>query len=362
VKQFPPGQFWTHDYSVSNHKISRIDRWFSRQWSSIHSNEHEIIITLQKLLLKAVTKRLMSDRPIGCLLSGGLDSSIIAAIVNRYMRKQGKTLCTFSIGLKDSPDLIAARKVANYLETEHYEFVVTEKDLINAIPQVIYNIESYDTTTVRASVPNYLISWYIAKYTDIKVIFNGDGADELFGGYYYHWKLCPDAIHFFKENGNLIRNIHFFDVLRSDRCISTNGLEPRTPFLDRKLVDYIMCVAPYIKHNPQIEKWLLRTAFDSTELLPDSILWRSKEAFSDAISKKSRSWYQIIQDYVGTFITDEQLQKAQQTMAHCTPKLKESLYYRQLFNIWYPNHDQLIPRFWMPKWTDAVDPSARVLN
>ncbi len=263
-------------------------------------DEEEAIKKVHDSLSNAVKKRVENtDRPVACLLSGGLDSSLITALVKRFY---GGQLETYSIGLPGSEDLKYAKQVANFLGTKHTEIELSEEDFFNAIPDVIYNIESYDTTTVRASVGNFLIGQYIAKNSEAKVIFNGDGSDELSGGYMY-FHCAPDAQCFDAECKRLLKNIYFFDVLRSDRSISSHGLEPRTPFLDRGFVQDYLSISKMLRFHPsnnKCEKYLIRKAFDNKEnpYLPDEILWRQKEAFSDGVSSQTRSWYTIIDERI----------------------------------------------------------------
>ena len=348
-------------------------QWEITNYSSYHhigfysilnekNNIHRII---QYHFFKAIEKRCENtDRQIACLLSGGLDSSLVAALVNEFMKKKGITIETYSIGLKGSEDLKYAKKVASYLKTNHKEIVVTEKYLIDHIPEVIYAIETYDTTTIRASLGNYLLGKYIAKHSQCKVIFNGDGADELMGGYLYMMK-CPDAIEFDKESRRLLKNIYKYDVLRSDRCISSHGLEPRTPFLDRTFVEQYLQIPPWIRFNTnQIEKYLIRHAFckknyvnsEGNEILPDEILWRKKEAFSDGISSKQNSLFQILQENIEAQGVEEK------EYSHLNPTTKEQSYYRQIFEEHYPHCSHLLTEFWMPKYIEAKDPSARTLD
>lgn len=310
----------------------------------------------------AVKKRVeTSDRKIACLLSGGLDSSIVTALVAKHYRDLGHTekIETYSIGFEGSDDLKYARMVADYVGTDHHEVVVTEKEFLDAIPEVIYAIESYDTTTVRASVGNYLISKYISEHSDAKVIFNGDGADELMGGYLY-MGLAPDAIEFDKECVRLLKNIHFFDVLRSDRCIASNGLEARTPFLDSTFVQTYLSFRPVSRFNKTgftQEKLLFRTAFAGHGLLPQEVIFRKKEAFSDGVSKQTRSWYKIIQDHVSHIYVDEG-----RRYEHNQPTTREQYYYRSIFEKRFPKCAHVIPYFWMPKYVAATDASARTLD
>ena len=329
------------------------------------NNSSQITILLRSALENAVKKRVeVTDRPIACLLSGGLDSSLITALVCKYTNP--RTLKTFSIGLPDSEDVVFAEKVAKHLNTDHTSIVVSEDDFFNAIPEVITAIESYDTTTVRASVGNYLVAKYIKDHTNCKVIFNGDGADELMGGYLY-FHAAPDALEFDKECRRLLNDIFMYDVLRSDRSISSNGLEPRVPFLDRGFVQLYLSIPPvlrYHKGNNQIEKYLIRNAYANTGVLPNEILWRRKEAFSDGVSKQSRSWYEIIEEKIPKQkIEDFYLVKDKWTGVNA-PKTPEQYYYRMLFDQTYrvKGADSTIPYFWMPKYVDAKDASARTLS
>ena len=327
----------------------------------------QITMLLREALENAVRKRVeVTDRPIACLLSGGLDSSLITALVCKYT--DPTKLKTFSIGLPGSEDMIYAEKVAKHLKTDHTSVVVTEDVFFNAIPEVIMAIESYDTTTVRASVGNYLVAKYIKENTDCKVLFNGDGADELMGGYLY-LHAAPDALEFDKECRRLLKDIHQFDVLRSDRSISSNGLEPRVPFLDRGFVQFYLSIPPqkrFHKENNQIEKYLIRNAYANTNILPDEVLWRRKEAFSDGVSKQSRSWYQIIEEKIPSTIVDEYNQHVQIRGSYqdTIPTTPEQYYYRMLFEESYHMRgaSKTIPYYWMPKYVDAKDASARTLS
>ena len=315
-------------------------------------------------LENAVKKRVVgtSDRPIVCLLSGGLDSSLITAFVKKHYDGE---LQTFSIGMKGSEDLKNAKEVADYLQTKHTEVILSEDDFFDAIPNVIQAIESYDTTTVRASVGNYLIGKYIKENTDAKVVFNGDGSDELTGGYLYFLK-SPSCIEFDNECRRLLENIHYFDVLRSDRCISCHGLEPRTPFLDRTFVNYYLSL-PIKLRNPltsnitsfPIEKNLLRKAIEYKypDLIPENILWRTKEAFSDGVSGNTGSWFEIIRKKLAAINI-----KNNSKIHHNIPMTNEQIYYRNIYDSHYFGTENCIPYFWMPKYVDAHDCSARTLE
>ena len=361
--QFPPGHFCINNldsklqiikyFTYGNINLPKFDL-------SIFSNNNFYNTLIKNTLIESVKKRLLSDRKIGCLLSGGLDSSLITAIVSYLSKKQ---IDTFSIGLENSPDIIAARKVAKFLDSNHHELIVTEDEMFNAIPDVIYAIESYDTTTVRASVGNYLISKYISEnFPDIKVIFNGDGADEIAGGYKY-FKFAPNNLYWDEECHKLLNNIHFFDVLRSDRSISFNGLEPRTPFLDKSFVQLYLSIPINVRKTDNLEKNLIRESFK--DFLPQEILYRKKEAFSDGVSNENNSWFSIIQNKLknDNFNFLDYIPISQYYFVN-VPITKEQKYYRFLFDKNYPNYANIIPYFWMPTWTSgepATDPSARTI-
>jgi len=366
ISQFKPGT-----YSSFNLNKSALATWTNIDNDSYHEpgfslnsmDMNWVNRGIQTYLIQSVEKRyLTTERPIACLLSGGLDSSLITALINENHKKNtNKPLETYSIGLYGSEDLRNANIVSKYIGTNHTEIIVTEQEMFDIIPELIYTIESYDTTTVRASIGNYLLGKYISKNSNAKVIFNGDGSDELCGGYLY-MNYCSDVIEFDKETRRLLADIYNFDVLRSDKCISSNGLEPRTPFLDRSFVNFYLSIPPSIRchaHNSQVEKFLLRNAFsidnfknsDGKQILPDEILWRRKEAFSDGVSGNSRSLYQILQDFI-----------VPKYQSNIKPIDAEKQYYKSLFSQHYPNSLNIIPYYWMPKYTNTDDPSARTLT
>jgi len=366
ISQFKPGT-----YSSFNLNKSALATWTNIDNDSYHEpgfslnsmDMNWVNRGIQTYLIQSVEKRyLTTERPIACLLSGGLDSSLITALINEIHKKNtNKPLETYSIGLYGSEDLRNAKIVSKYIGTNHTEIIVTEQEMFDIIPELIYTIESYDTTTVRASIGNYLLGKYISKNSNAKVIFNGDGSDELCGGYLY-MNYCSDVIEFDKETRRLLADIYNFDVLRSDKCISSNGLEPRTPFLDRSFVNFYLSIPPSIRchaHNSQVEKFLLRNAFsidnfknsDGKQILPDEILWRRKEAFSDGVSGNSRSLYQILQDFI-----------VPKYQSNIKPIDAEKQYYKSLFSQHYPNSLNIIPYYWMPKYTNTDDPSARTLT
>ena len=336
---------------------------------TLHSNciqidDFQVVKTMiRDSLVHAVRKRVENtDREIACLLSGGLDSSLIAAIVQSL---SPTPIRTYSIGLKNSEDLKYANKVATHINSIHTDIIIEESEFLKAIPDVIYAIESYDTTTVRASVGNYLVAKYIYEHSHAKVIFNGDGSDEVCGGYLYFHE-SPNAHEFDEECRRLLSDIHKFDVLRSDRSISHHGLEARTPFLDKSFVQLYMGLMTTFKymglknnknHDKICEKYLLRESFAGTNILPDSVLWRKKEAFSDGVSSQDRSWYEIIQEHVSHMdIRDTDT-------VHNVPETNEQKYYRSIFNRHFgKSFEHTIPYFWMPKFVHAKDASARTLN
>ena len=343
-------------------------------------NLAQITDAIKNNLTNAVNKRCMTtERPIACLLSGGLDSSLITALVCAHAdTTDAPAIETYSIGLAGSEDLRYAQIVATHLKTRHTEIILSEAEFLAAIPRVIRDIESYDTTTVRASIGNYLIGKYISENSAAKVIFNGDGSDELTGGYLYMGKAC-DAIEFDCETRRLLKDIHLYDVLRSDKSISSHGLEPRTPFLDRSFVQHYMSIPADIRFHVksgdvQQEKSLLRKAFHGDGLLPDQILFRRKEAFSDGVSKTTRSLYVIIAEWTDQWFkttygirpTSENVQsvfyKTFSRMDANPAKTSEQFYYRTIFEEYYPGRGDIVPYFWMPKYVNATDASARTLT
>ena len=323
---------------------------------------------VRDLFESAVCKRLMSDRPVGCLLSGGLDSSIVTALVVRHMAKPG-VVDTYAVGLEGSVDLKWARRVSEYLGTRHHEVCLTEQQFLDAIDATIYQIESYDTTTVRASVGNYLVSQYIYKNTDNVVIFCGDMSDEIFGSYRGFTKAPSDHA-FAQENVRMVRDVRYFDLLRSDKSISGAGLEARVPFADKAFLEFVMSLPPWMKRFGEgadyaVEKHLLRTAFAG--LLPEDVMWRRKEAFSDGVSGHDRTWVQIIKEHVDTRVsyTEFSVAKDLHKFKHNAPYDKESYYYRTVFERHFSGKGraETIPYFWRhPFCEGTLDPSARLLK
>jgi len=357
VEQFPPRKYWS---SASGSFTSYYTLEFVQ-----HSDQSEAthLKKIKTLFTDAVKVRMMSDRKVGCLLSGGLDSSLVSAIVARHA-EDPKDIETFSIGMEGSPDLVAAQAVADHIGTTHHSIVFTEQQFIDALKETVYITGSFDVTTIRASVGHQLVSNWIKKNSDVKVIFTGETIDEM--GSYLYFQQAPDAKTFQDEAVRLLEDIHYFDMLRGDRSISSAGLEARVPFADREFVEYFMGIDPALRMfdgTEKIEKYLLRKAFEDDDLLPKEILWRRKNGFSDSVSKKTRSWSTVIQDYVHTLVSNKEFEEAKDRYTHDTPQIKEAYWYRKVFEEYYGKFDKSTPYQWLPKWCGNVtDPSARVLE
>ncbi len=379
IKPFMPGTIRIA-HTDANHRCGVDYKYHTVPYEKIaaFSNLEIAEMAVERGLRAAVRKRLMTERPVAALLSGGVDSSLIAALVADELRAAGveRPLETFSIGFAGSEDLRHARMVAEWIGSQHHEIIMTADEFFAAIPEVVRAIESFDITTVRASVGNYLVSKAIREQSDCKVVFNGDGSDEIFGSYLYFYKAPSDA-EFERESERLLEDIHYFDVLRSDRSISSNGLEPRTPFLDKSFVGVAKALPtkwrrPGAVHagsdgsqEPICEKWILRKAFEESGLLPPAVLWRRKEAFSDGVSGPTKSWYEEIQERVTGLVPADWAVHAK-SYKHLPPATAEAFYYRRLFEQYYSGANDIakaaVPYRWMPRWVEgAVDPSARTL-
>ena len=365
VTQFPQGTCMILDYTTFTTGINYI-KYTDELSSSLMCPSLGIdyyLTNLKDILTNSVKKRLMSDRGICALLSGGLDSSIVCSIASKELNKMGKKLCTFSIGLEGSQDLKCARDAAKFIGSDHTSVICSKEDFLISIPEVIRITESYDVTTIRASVGNYLVSKHIAENTNYKVVLNGDYSDEVIGGYLY-MKAAPNAFEFDKECKKLMENIIYFDSLRSDRTISSQGLEGRVPFADKHFVQFYNNIPLEFRYKPKsIEKYMLRDAFNDGTYLPDAILYRKKEAFSDGVSSIEDSWHSIIGKWVDEKITDEEFSNYKYWYNHNKPETKEALLYRNIFESIY-SHKTVIPHFWMPNkdWVNTTDPSARTLK
>jgi asparagine synthase (glutamine-hydrolysing) len=377
--QFPPGCYAEYKLDENNKPYIKFFSYYENlkivessngieriyNYPTVEDTEENICNNIASLFEEAVVKRLMSDRKVGALLSGGLDSSSVVAIMCRHI--PAKDLNTYSIGLKGSTDLVWARKVADYLGTNHHEVCLSEEEFLDAIKDTIQQIESYDTTSVRASIPNFLVSQYISENTDDCVIYCGDMSDEIFGSYRGFMKAKNEQ-EFKRENERMVRDVCYFDLLRSDKSISGAGLEARVPFADKKFLEYVMSIPPRYKMftDDRIEKYIFRKAFNG--LLPDDILWRRKEAFSDGVSGHERSWFQVIKEHIDANMEDDEYYNYNRIITkthaniHNQPYDKESYYYRTIFEKMYNRCEHTIPYYWRHPFCEEKDPSARLLE
>ena len=360
IQHFKPGHIWN---SINNTYISYVDEPTDLFLTKSLINIDTIKYQIKTKFIKSIQKRVISDRPIGCLLSGGLDSSIVAALLSNELTKTGKTLKTFSVGLKGSVDIEYARIVADYIKSEHHELILTENDMLQGIESTIKQLETWDTTTIRAGTPMFLLAEYIKCNFNTTVIYSGEGSDESSGSYLY-FHNAPSIPDFHNETKRLMQDLYYFDVLRCHKSIAGAGLEVRVPFLDKDFLDFYMNINPKYKipSYGNIEKYLLRSSFDYG-LLPHDVLWRKKEGMSDGVSSKQNSWYQIIQDYASTIYSDDTFSQLSNKYKINKPHSKESLLFREIFNRFYPKRDNTIPYYWLPKWCgNTTEASARVLD
>ena len=331
----------------------------SRAETVCHDDVETACAKIKEKLVAGIEKRLDADAPVGFLLSGGLDSSLVCAVAARLSDKPIKT---FAIGMStDAIDLKYAKEVADYIGADHTEVIITEDDVIKALPEVVALLGTYDITTIRASIGMYLVCKYIHENTDLRVILTGEISDELFG--YKYTDFAPSPAEFQKEAEKRIRELYMYDVLRADRCISVNSLEARVPFGDLDFVRYVMSLDPAIKMNVYGKgKYLLRHAFEG-DYLPRDILMREKAAFSDAVG---HSMVDDLKAYAEKQYTDEEFAEKCKKYTFAAPFTKESLLYRELFEKYYPGQAEMVADFWMPnkEWEgcNVNDPSARVLS
>ncbi|SDW61684.1 asparagine synthase (glutamine-hydrolysing) [Lachnospiraceae bacterium KHCPX20] len=362
IRPFPPGCYYKDGSFIRYADPSVVKgACVSKKHAGYRQDDMDTIsIEIHDRLIRAVEKRLDSDMPVGFLLSGGLDSSLVCGIA---AKKMDTPLKTFAIGMDvDAIDLKYARQVADYIHSDHTEVIITAEDVQNAVEPVIEALGTYDITTIRASIGMYLICKWIHENTDIRVLLTGEISDEMFG--YKYTDFAPTPSDFQAEACKRIREIHAYDVLRADRCISVNSLEARVPFGDLDFVDYVMSIDPALKMNTYgIGKYLLRHAFEKDALIPENILMREKAAFSDAVGHSLRD---DLMSYASSQISDATWEEECNTYDICTPFTKESLYYRQVFEKYYPGQAAMIPGYWMPNksWPgcNVNDPSARVLS
>ncbi len=337
IELFPPGHYLSSE-------DGEFKKWYVRDWvdyDAVKDNKTSIE-EVRDALEAAVHRQLMSDVPYGVLLSGGLDSSVTSAIAKKYAEKRiesGDTkdawwpkLHSFSVGLEGSPDLKAAQKVADHIDTVHHEIKFTIQEGLDAIKDVIYNLETYDVTTIRASTPMYLMARVI-KSMGVKMVLSGEGADEIFGGYLYFHK-APNAREFHEETVRKLSKLHMYDCLRANKSLAAWGIEGRVPFLDKEFMDVAMRINPQDKmiNGERMEKWVIRKAFES--YLPESVVWRQKEQFSDGVGY---SWIDTLKEVVNTEVTDEQMANAHFRFPIQTPQNKEEYYYRSIFEEHFPS-------------------------
>ena len=387
IKPFPPGHFyrngefvcykdmtlggvyardgWRPGEAGFGRHLSGVGNAYSRSSSkdkdSYEKDDLDVICSgIHDRLMSGIEKRLIADQPVGFLLSGGLDSSLVCGAAAKLW---DGPIETFAIGMDiDAIDLKYARQVADYIHSNHHEVIITKDDVIEALEPVIEALGTYDITTIRASIGMYLLCKWIRENTDIRVLLTGEISDELFGYKYTDFAPSPEA--FQEESRKRIRELHMYDVLRADRCISVNSLEARVPFGDLDFVDYVMAIDPAKKMNTYgIGKYLLRHAFEEDELIPREILMREKAAFSDAVGHSLRD--DLIELAEETY-SDEAYQAGIEKYTHAKPFTKESLLYRDIFEKYYPGQSHMVDDFWMPnrEWEgcDVNDPSARVLS
>lgn len=352
IMPFPPGHYYKDGEFHCYNDITAVD-------GVCHDDLETVCRNIHDKLVAGIEKRLDADTPVGFLLSGGLDSSLVCAVSAKLLKKPIKT---YAIGMsEDAIDLKYAKQVADYIGSEHKEIYMTPEEVLSSLDDVIHLLGTFDITTIRASMGMYLICKAIHEQTDVRVLLTGEISDELFG--YKYTDFAPDAAAFQAESQKRVRELHMYDVLRADRCISVNSLEARVPFGDLDFVKYVMSVDPEIKLNKYGKgKYLLRHAFEEGNYLPHDILWREKAAFSDAVG---HSMVDYLKEYAEQQYTDKEFEEGCKKYSHARPFTKESLLYREIFEKYYPGQAEMVKDFWMPNkaWEgcDVNDPSARVL-
>lgn len=376
IEIFPPGHFLSND-------DMQLKKWYNKDWTAFENvKENDTDISkIKDGLEAAVHRQLMSDVPYGVLLSGGLDSSIISAIAKKYASKRVESedqndawwpqLHSFSVGLEGSPDLIFAKKVADHIDTVHHEITFTIQEGLDAVRDVIYHLETYDVTTVRASTPMYLLARVI-KSMGIKMVLSGEGADELFGGYLYFHK-APNAQEFHEETVRKLDKLHLYDCNRANKALSAWGVEGRVPFLDKEFIDIAMTINPKDKmiDEDRMEKWVLRKAFQ--DYLPESVAWRQKEQFSDGVGY---AWIDRLKETVEKAVTDQNMDQKEHRFPTNPPMTKEEYFYRSIFEEHFPSNSaaETVPSVpsvacstptalkWDKKFEEMNDPSGRAVS
>jgi len=356
IKEFEPGNIL--NITINNNNTASFNfidlKYIYDIRPIINQNEEFYLNKIKNALINSIKRRLISDKPIAFLLSGGVDSSLVASISSSLLKTQINTYCC---GMKNGTDFNYASLVSNHIKSNHTEVLFTSNEGLNSINDVIYTIESWDTTTIRASVGQYIVCKYIGINTDYKVLLVGEGPDEICSSYLFNY-YAPSSEELHKTALEYVKNIHLYDGRRADRCISKWGLEARIPFLDPEFIEAYWLLPSEWRHPNYkgIEKWWLRKAFEDSNYLPDEILWRKKEAFSDGISEKNNSWFKIIQDYI----------KNQEIINNNNSPSDEATFYKNIFINYFNNNINIIPNYWQPKWINNnltyIDPSARVLS
>lgn len=353
IRPFPPGHYFKDGEFIKYRDMSEVQSFVDDDLETIFGRIHD-------LLIKGVEKRLVSDTPVGFLLSGGLDSSLVCGIAAKM---SDRPLETWAIGMDvDAIDLKYAKQVADFIHSNHHEVIISEKDVVDTLEELIEALGTYDITTIRAAMGMYLVCKAIHETSDVRVILTGEVSDEIFG--YKYTDFAPDAMEFQKEAEKRIREIHMYDVLRADRSISVHSLEARVPFGDLDFLEYCMSIDPEKKMNRYGKgKYLLRKAFEKDQLIPESILWREKAAFSDAVGHSLKDDLAALAERT---YTDEEYEAGIKKYSYARPFTKESLLYRDIFEKYYPGQAEMVVDFWMPNrnWEgcDVTDPSARVLS
>ena len=352
IMPFPPGHYYADGKFVCYNDIAKRETPVSDDIDTVCRKIHDKLVA-------GIEKRLDSDAPLGFLLSGGLDSSLVCSVSSKLMKKK---IRTFAIGMsEDAIDLKYAKEVADYIGSDHTEIIIDKDKVISSLEEVVSILGTYDITTIRASMGMYLICRAIHETTDVRVLLTGEISDEIFG--YKYTDFAPDAEAFQREAEKRLSELYMYDVLRADRCISANSMEARVPFGDLDFVKYVMSIPASMKMNTYRKgKYLLRRAFEG-DYLPENILWREKAAFSDAVG---HSMVDYIKEYAASLYTDEEFEEKRKKYTFAAPFTKESLLYRELFEKYYPGQAEMVKDFWMPNksWEncDVDDPSARVLK
>jgi asparagine synthase (glutamine-hydrolysing) len=375
VIEFPPGTIRMIEKNLNYYSAHNFDMKLNLYNTlSCYNNLDFILPKVRNAVISSIKRRLHADRPIAFLLSGGVDSSLVAAISARMLGETSSHIRTFCCGIKGSTDMIYAKKVAEHIGSNHTEVYFTEEEGLAAIDDVIRTTETWDITTIRASVGQYLVSKYISQHTDCKVVLVGEGPDEVCSSYLFNY-YAPNGEELHKSAKEYVNNIHMFDGRRADRCVSRWGLEARIPLLDPEFIEAYWSIEPNLRLpiTFNMEKYIFRKAFDNTsimlDLLPNEVLWRKKEAFSDGVSSKEKSWFQMIQDYIHIKFEEKSYDIPEEVLdKYHTPPTKEAQYYLYKFIEYFgANRINILPHYWQPKWTNTngktfIDPSARVLS